>query len=259
MPVEAGESTVANPPQQIVDAQALANAIVQNVMATLPVQQPGESVAAARRERVSVFRSKADELLKSGQVDEASLPIMLQLVEAMGEDLTAKQQEEYLKAAQQQQTQAIHAELGRMIERYAQTAESPELIRELKLSISKRTIDEYNANPVLVNKYRNNGEVDWNEMDKIVVKHVSRWSKTGAEGGGKEKPSGGPAMKNDAPSGAIEPSREISKDALNERQLDKFNADVSFAIKNMNMKREDAEKRALTLINNAESKLRAKR
>lgn len=252
MPVEAGETEVVAPAAQVVDATALANSIVQGVFARLDTQPA--AAPATRQERVSAFQSKAAELLKDGKIDQEVMPVMLSLIEAMGSDLTAKQQEEYQKAASAASTQAIHGELGRMVERYGATCANPELIREMSSVIVQKAIAEYNSNATLVRAYQQTGAVDYGVMDKFIVAHISKWGGTKEAGGEPAKKAGGPAMKNSAPSGAADVSMDLSKDSLDERQKEIFNSQVNFAIKERRLSREDAEKHALGLINKAESK-----
>lgn len=222
----------------------------------MPVQQ--DAPAASRQDQVSALRAKADELLASQKIDKDVAPALMELMEAMGNDLTAKQRETYERAANEQSTRAIHSELGRMVDRLAQACPNPELIRELKPSILQKVINDYNAVPALVAQYNRTKEVDWTEMEKLLGGHVKKWATT--SGGAKEdKPAGGPAMKNSAPSGTTEVTRTVDVESLDERQREIFNSQVSFGKKQMNLEPEAAKKRALDLISKAESKVKSKR
>lgn len=254
MTVQAGESQAAPAATQapLVDADALANSIVNAVARINQNQAPAEQAAA--RQRASNLEDTYQELLKSGNVDKDVMPIMKQLVEAAQSDLSEKQKLEFMATAQDQQTRAIHNELGRMVERFAQSSANPELIRELKSSIVSKTIAKYNNNPSLVNQYQRTGDVDWNEMEKTVVEQITKW------GGAKtnEKQAGGPAMKNDAPSGIdANTARELDADSLNEKQREIFNSQTYFGTKNMGLTREKAEERALKHINAAEQRMKS--
>lgn len=255
--IAAGESSPPTAaPSHVVDAHALAESIVGQVFARMPVQDA--PTAASREDHVSALKAKADELLASQKIDKDVAPALMELMEAMGNDLSAKQRKVYEQAANEQSTRAIHSELGRMIDRLAQACPNPELIRELKPSILAKTIDDYNAVPSLVAAYNRTKEVNWTEMEKFLGGHVKKWATT--TGGAKEdKPAGGPAMKNSAPSGTAEVSHEVSIDSLDEKQREIFNSQVSFGKKQMNLEPEAAKKRALDLISKAESKMKSKR
>jgi hypothetical protein len=258
MTVQAGESnpqTAATAVQ--VDAEALASSIVQGVFSRLDQQGALQTQGATTQERQSAFKAKAAELLASKKVDEGVFPIMLELVEAMGADLTAAQRAEIEKTAREQHVAAVHAELGRIVERYAAASDNPDLIRALKPTIMEETIAEYNSKSNLVNQFNRTGAVDWSVMDSSIAKRVQKWG-VGTNGGAKEKPAGGVPMQNSAPSGATEPSSSLSADEFNERQREMYNAQVSFAVKEMRLPREDAEKRALKLVNDAENKVKSK-
>jgi hypothetical protein len=240
---------------QVVDANALANSIVQGVFARIDVNGQGQQ-PANRQERVSAFKATADKLLASEKIDKDVMPVMLELLEAMGTDLTEKQSADFVKSAQQQQTKAIHDELGRLVARYGATCPNPELITALKDKIVQDAINDYNSDGNLVAQYQRSGQVDWNRMDKTVVEYVTKWA--GKAGAAEVKPAGGPAMKNSAPSGAIETSHELDKESLSEgRQREMFNSQVGFGIKEMRLDRNAAEKRALELVNKAEAKVRS--
>ncbi len=253
MTVIAGETSPQAPPANVVDAEALARNIVQGVFANLPVQSAPVQQAAA----VSAFRAKADELLKNERIDKDVMPVMLDLIEAMKGDLSREQKAEAMQAAQAASTQAIHSELGRMVERYAKTSGNPELVRKLSPSIVKDAIDDYNGNPSLVRKYQSDGSIDWNKMDESVVAYISKWAPGTAGDTSEKKPAGGPAMKNEAPAGAPDGGRQLDRDSLNEVQAEIYNSQVSFGIKQAGMTREAAEKRALENINKAEQKMKA--
>lgn len=249
MPIEAGE-TQANPasaaaPVPLVNADELARSIVSAV-AQINTSQP----PTVHQARVSQFEAKAKELLGSERIDKDVMPIMLDLISAMKTDLNEEQKEAAMKAAQEASTKNLHAELGRMVDRFAATTEDPELVRDMKVAIIKNAIDEYNADPILVRRYMTDGHLEWKRLEDSVVKRVSKL------GGKKEesKPAGGPAMKNEAPSGAVETGKQVNKEMLDERQTEFFNSQVSFGMKNMGMDREKAEKRALERISQAETK-----
>lgn len=214
-------------------------------------QQP-----VTRAEAQSAFKAKADELLKSEKIDKDVMPVMLDLIEAMEKDLTAKQRTEALASAQEAQTKAIHSELGRMVERYAKASSDPELIRALQPKIVQEAISNYNANPKLVNQYQSSGEVNWSEFDKFVVAEVTKWDKNAEKAGDKKPAAGGPAMTNSAPAGVTQPSQSLSVDDLNERQREMFHSQVSFGKQN-GLTREKAQERALSLIKNAEDKIKS--
>lgn len=256
MTVVAGETEATQAPVvQSVDATALAHSIVTGVFQKLESQGALQSTGTTKQERQSAFKAKAEALLKDDTTNKESVAIMVDLLEAMGSDLTVKQREEAIAAAREAGTKAVHSELGRMVERYAASSGNPDLIRELKPSIMSKAIEFYNSHPGAVAAWERDGSVDWGIFDKSVVDQIKKWG--GAASGGTEgKPAKGPAMKNDAPAGAPESTNSLSKDDLDGRQQELFNAQVSFAIKNMNMKREDAEKRALDQINAAEKKVK---
>lgn len=236
----------------MVDAQELARSIV-GAVAELNRTAPQPMTVAEQR---SALDETSERLLKDERIDKDVMPVVMDLVKAMQRDVEAKA--ERARADQDRKaTQAgVHSELGRLVERYATTSGNPELIRELKPSIMQKAIDEYNANAVLVRRFEQTGAVDWTEMDKLVVKHVSKWSAT-KDSAEPEKKAGGPAMKNDAPSGGVQLSGQIDIDALSEKQREIANSQISFAVKSMGMSRADAEKRALDLINKAESKIKS--
>lgn len=250
--VESGESQPqATPPTaQLVDASALAKELVSGVFAQLQVQTPAQAPQTPAQ-RQSAFKAKTEEYKASGRLNEDVAPVMFDLIEAMKADLSAEQRESQAQAEARNKTAVIHSQIGSIIDRYADASKNPELIKELKTSIGAKVIDQYNKTPALLYRYQQTGEIDWTEMDKLIVPHVNKWS--GGEDA--EKPARGPAMKNNAPSGSsAEASATLSKDTLNDTQRDIYNAQVSFGIKNAGLKREDAEKKALELINRAESK-----
>lgn len=250
MTVQAGETPAAAPaPQALVNADELAKSIV-NAVAAVNAQQAPSAVQAAR---VSAFDAKAKELLSSDRIDKDVMPIMLELINAMKSDMSAEQQEAAMKAAQEAQTKNIHAELGRMVDRFAATTSDPELVRDMKPAIVQRAIDEYNANAVLVGRYQRTGELDWTVFEDSIAKRVGKL-------GGEQKAAkaaGGPAMKNEAPSGSLEVKKEFNKDMLDERQAEIFNSQTSFGMKQMGLDRAAAEKRALERISEAETKLKS--
>jgi len=260
MAIEAGEqqgatataSAPAATPPAVVDANEFAKSIVSEVAKINMQQAP---MTPAQEKQVDYLKEEAEALLKEGLVDQSVAPALERLIRAAQKNVEINASKAQSQRDRDAASRQVHAELGRMVERFAQTSKNPELIRELKEKIASRAIDDYNSNPALVRRFMQNGDVDWSELEKSVVKQVSKWGK---EAPAEEKPSGGPPMKNSAPSGAADVKTEISRDSLSERQLEIFNSQTDFGLKHMGLKRDDAEKRALNLISNAESKAKKK-
>lgn len=240
-----------NAAQQVVDAQALAASIVQGVFSRLD-QQGMTGAAPTRAERKSDFQEKAAELLKAGKIGEDVAPTLMTLMEAMNADMSAKQRAEAEDASRKANAIAVHGEIDRMIERFASASKNPELMRDLSPTIKQRAISDFNASEH-ARTFDATGAMNWGFMEKAILKQIQKYGAT-EDGGTKEKPAGGVPMKNSAPEGASEPSSSLTADDLDETQREIYNAQVSFAKKQMNMPREDAEKRALKLINDAEIK-----
>jgi len=240
-------------PQHVVDASALAESIVNKVFDRMPVQQAAPVAVA---QRASIFQDTAERFLKDGKMDADVMPVMVDLIKAGMADMTAAQREEQAKIRGEERGQQIQSELGRMVDRFAESAKNPELISELKHSIIQKAYADYNANPSLVNRFHADGSIDWKVFEKSVVAQVTKWN--GA--GGAEpaaKPAGGPAMKNSAPAGTPEGSSSLSVDSLTEKQRELFNSQMSFGKKEMRLTPEAAQKRALDNISRAEEKLKS--
>lgn len=253
MTVQAGESPAQAAPQAaMVNADELAKSIVNAVAAVNLQQQAAPS--PVQQASVDIFKAKADEMLKSERIDKDVMPIMLELMEAMKSQLTEEQKREAMKVAQEAQTKNLHAELGRMVDRFAATVDDGDLAREMKVAIIKNAIDEYNADPVLVNRYMRDGSLDWKKLEDSIAKRVT---KLGGVAKKEDKPAGGPAMKNEAPAGSVETRKEFNKDMLDERQMEIFNSQTSFGMKQMGLDRQKAETRALERISQAETKLKS--
>lgn len=246
--IKAGESAPAVAPQQLVDATTLAESIVSGVFQRLD-QTGGNNRPQATQERVSAFQEKAKALLASEKIDKDVVPTMLELIEAVKADLTAEQKKAMMEAAGQQAVKNVHDELGRAVDRYAL---DDKRVSKAKTVIVGEVIDEYNKLPV-ANRFKQDGYVDWQAMDTLVVKHVKEWSSDKDP-----KPAGGPAMKNSAPpSAGADATRQLDADSLNEKQREHYNSVVHFHIKQNGMPRADAEKEALRLVNNAEQKVKS--
>lgn len=249
----AGESTPqANSQPQLVDAAALASELTKGfdgVFARLDAQ--GQAAAPAAQARISQFKREADALLSNDKVDQDVVSTMLKLLEAAKADISVETREAVMKEAFNKQLRDTHAEVGRLIDRYAGDDKT---VKKMKPVLADDVITEYNTHAV-AKRFTVDGFVDWNLMDTLAVKHTKQWATQGAEPADK-KPAGGIAMKNEAPANSGASTRsDLSLDSLNTESQREFVKDqIHFGVKNMGMDRAKAEERALRLLNSAEAK-----